>query len=145
MKGSRAGATTPEWNAAETGRIVPSSPRALKSSPAFFTAEVSPEITVCLGEFLFAATTYPSTSASTSSTTRASAGMLIIKPGSAMLTLAISRPRTATASTASLKEKTPAATQAAYSPSEWPAHATGRTPIEDKSRKIAVLAVRIIG
>ena len=145
MNGSLAGATTPEWKAAETGTSIPSRPRDLKSSPAFMTAAVSPDITVCLGEFLFAATTYPSISASASSTRRASAGILIIRPGSAMLTLAISRPLTATASRASLKEKTPAATHAAYSPNECPAQATGFTPIVSRSLSMAVSAVRIIG
>ncbi len=71
--------------------------------------------------------------------------MLIIKPGSAMLTLAISRPRTATASTAS-SESENAGCDARCVFSERVACARhSRTLNLAKSREIAVLAVMIMG
>ena len=82
-------------------------------------------MTVWLGQFLFAAMTYPATSASTSSTTSMLVAMPAILPGSSSLMLAISRPRALTASRACSNVMMPAATAAPYSPRECPATMSG--------------------
>ena len=50
------------------------------------------------------------------------------RPGSSTVRLAISRPRALTASSAAANVRTPAATSAPYSPSEWPMTRSGSMP-----------------
>ena len=56
-----------------------------------------------------------------------------IQPLSPMLTLVISAPRAAEASSAWAKGMTPAAISAPYSPSEWPMTMSGRMPYSPSS------------
>ena len=93
-------------------------PRERKTSQAASTASVAPAITVCVGQFLLAATTYPGTSASTASTRSVEVAMPAMRPGSSSTMPAISRPRALTAFRASSKSIMPAATSAPYSPRE---------------------------
>ncbi len=62
-----------------------------------------------------------------------------------MLTLVISRPRAAAASSASAKGSTSADTSAPYSPSEWPITMSGSKPYSASSRHIAVSIVSTAG
>ncbi len=128
FRGSLAGATIEVWKAWLTGSGRTSRPAARKIAAAFSTASEAPPTTAWAVLLTLATTTYPSTEASTCSISSRGAMTAIILPSSAMETLVISRPRAATASSASAKDRLPAATRAPYSPRLWPITKSGAMP-----------------
>ncbi len=113
-------------------------PLALSTSQAFSTAALEPAITVWAGSLKFTASTTSfeagpkvcAASAHPAMTLAASiprmAAMAPVPTGTASC-MAWARKRTS--GTACVNVRTPAATMAEYSPSEWPATAAGATPV----------------
>ena len=118
FKGAFAGATISEWKAWDVGRTTQLNPLSSNADIASLTAGVEPAITVILGEFLFAAITYPSIDSITSATSSYGAVTLAINPLSSISTDPISVPRAAAARKAESISIIPEAIKAAYSPSE---------------------------
>ncbi len=112
---------------------------------AAFTGALSPAMTVILGEFLFAAITYPSVSCKTFATSEYGAVTLAIKPLSSICTEPISVPLAADALNAPSMFRIPEDINAAYSPSECPATMSGFWPWALSNRSIARSAVNIAG
>ncbi len=107
-------------------------------------------MTVCSGELKFAAEQTSPVAAAASAHAAATAS------GASPMTAAIApcptgtascmkRPRRLTSTTASSSVSAPAATRAAYSPSEWPAATEGATPLAFRTSKTATECVRMAG
>ena len=117
----------------------------MKAFTAVPTDAVSPPMTHCATLLMFAATTYPSIFSSVASTTAGGAMTAAMQPLSARWMLDISRPRAAAASSPWANGMAPAATIAAYSPSEWPMTTSGTNPYSRRSRSRAMSVVRTAG
>src|SRR5215207_10109342 len=121
---SEAGAMSGEWNAPETSRRRVRAP--VSSRPASSAASIAssgPESTSWPGA-LSLATVRPRRSARRPTAWPSPPRKAIIPPGFSVPASSMAAPRSATRPTASSKSRAPAATRAAYSPSEWPAAAT---------------------
>ena len=106
---------------------------------------LAPAITVCVGQFLLATATYPLTRESSGSTFSTGAAIEAIFPLSSTRISLITLPRVQTALRPFSKSKMPAATAAAYSPKLCPITTSGLMPKEDKSRIMAISAVKTAG
>ena len=130
-------------------------PAALSASQARSTAALLPDMTVCPGSLKLAASTTsgdagpkePVTSAQTATTLAASipkTAAIAPAPTGTASCMAWARRRTRGAAWAIVS--TPAATNAAYSPSEWPATACGAAPVcAIQARYAATPATSITG
>src|SRR6266850_553001 len=146
---SCAGIISAEWNGADTGRITARfAPACEASSTARFTAPACPEITVCSGEFRFAAAqTSPSAARLQASATTACDNPMIaaIAPTPDGTASCIYVPRFRTSCTSSENFSDPAATSAEYSPRLWPATKSGAKPFSARTRCTATEQVKIAG
>ncbi len=140
-----AGSTIREWKAWLVCNIALCIPASSNLAIACFTGSVSPAITVILGEFLFAAMTYPSTSAIILLISSNGPAILAISPVSAISTDPISVPRAAAARRAPSIASIPDDINAAYSPKECPATISGECPCALSNFSIAKSEVNIAG
>ena len=121
------------------------------SATARSTAVAWPEMTICFGELMLAASqTSPcAASAQTSATVGSSRPIIAaIEPTPSGTALCMRPPRLWTSLTPSLTERAPEATSAVYSPRLWPAMQTGSTAVPSScssARNIATLTVSIAG
>src|SRR5579859_1485548 len=146
---SCAGIISAEWKGAETGSITARfAPSCEAISVARFTAPAWPEITVCSGEFKFAAEqTSPSAARWHASATTACEIPITaaIAPTPCGTASCMYVPRLRTSCTASENFNPPAATSAEYSPRLCPATKSGFKPFSSATRKIATEHVKIAG
>ena len=120
---SAAGSMSGEWNAPVTSRRrarAPVSSRATSSAAS--SASTGPDSTSWPGA-LSLATTRPRRSASARTSRDSPPSIAIMPPARCSPASAMASARSSTSLTASSKWSAPAATRAAYSPSEWPAAA----------------------
>ena len=120
--GSMIGSIIREWKACEVCSRRVWTPRAASVSASAATASAGPATTQDCGP-LTAARARSGPSSGSSSASRS--GAASIAPGGR---LCIRRPRSAISASASSSAKTPASVAATYSPTLWPASATGLTP-----------------
>src|SRR5438876_6555420 len=146
---SCAGIISAEWNGADTGRITARfAPSCDAISVARFTAPAWPEITVCSGEFKFAAEQTSrcaarwQASATTACEIPRSAAIAPTPAGTASCMYV---PRFRTSCTASANFSAPAATSAEYSPRLCPATKSGVSPFSSSTRYTATEQVKIAG
>ena len=107
-------------------------------------------MTVCSGELKFAAEQISPVAAAASahvSTTVSGARPMTadMAPSPGGTASCMKRPRRRTRTTASSSVSAPAATSAAYSPSEWPAATDGATPFAFRISSTATACARIAG
>ena len=141
--GAAAGSIAGEWNAPATSRRMTRVLRSVAISSVLSSASIEPERTTWPGALSLATVTPPAAAISRASSrlapTRASIEPLRASP--------ISLPRRTTSSSASSRLRTPAATSAASSPSEWPAPADGcrsrASQPTTEAQKIAGCAKRV--
>src|SRR5580692_9482589 len=146
---SCAGAMSAEWKGAETAKITARlAPSCEAISTARFTAAAWPEMTVCSGEFRFAAEQISPFEArlQASATTAGDKHMMAaMAPTPAGTASCMYVPRLWTSLTASENFKLPAATRAEYSPRLWPATKSGVRPFSARTRWTATEQVRMAG
>mmetsp|Transcript_17656 Transcript_17656/g.40882 ORF Transcript_17656/g.40882 Transcript_17656/m.40882 type:complete len:347 (-) Transcript_17656:4330-5370(-) len=144
IKVSAALATRPEWKAFLMCKRVHFLPAAFRSFSRVEIASTSPEMTAWMGEFT-AASHNPglaplSTSASSAADHSATES---IAPSSAKVSVDLAR--AATIDKAPSNVSKPPLTAAAYSPSEWPAAATGLMPIANSTCAKAYSTMKRLG
>src|SRR5712664_3401667 len=146
---SCAGIMSAEWNGAETARITARfAPSCEAISTARFTAPACPEITVCSGEFRFAAEQIsPCAARLQASATTAGDNPIIaaMAPTPAGTASCMYVPRLRTSCTASANFSAPAATSAEYSPRLCLATKSGVSPFSASTRYTATEQVKIAG
>ncbi|BCN02240.1 hypothetical protein RPSA_47760 (plasmid) [Ralstonia solanacearum] len=121
-KAGRIGSVMGEWNACEVARRRCEMPWASSRRSSAATAVVSPATTQRWRPLTAARASVPSSCARRLASSSAT---LSIAPAGR---LCIRRPRSATSTRASSREKTPARQAATYSPTLWPISAAGCTP-----------------
>mmetsp|Transcript_61774 Transcript_61774/g.162263 ORF Transcript_61774/g.162263 Transcript_61774/m.162263 type:complete len:345 (-) Transcript_61774:885-1919(-) len=141
---SAASATRPEWKAFRTWSLAHFLPAALSSASRAPTASASPEITACSCEFTAASQSpFFSPAAIAASSLSDHSETESMAPSLARVSVALARAETMP--TAASRVRRPPVTAATYSPSEWPATATGLRPTARRTNDRAYSTTKRLG